>query len=79
VEEIWLYDTATMTYTRVTSASDANRDSSGPNLSGDGTVVAFQSDSDFLNEGRPDGVYEIWLWEELDYHIYLPLVLRQYQ
>jgi Tol biopolymer transport system component len=63
VYEIWLYDTATMTFTRLTSASDANRDSLWLSLSGDGTVVAFTSDSDFLNEGRPDDVYEIWLYD----------------
>ena len=63
VYEIWLYDTATMTYTRVTSASDSLRNSTNPSLSADGTVLAFQSDSDFLNEGRPDNVYEIWLYD----------------
>jgi Tol biopolymer transport system component len=78
VLEIWLYDTATMAYTRVTSASGSLRDSSQPSLNANGTVVAFHSDSDLLNEGRPDDVSEIWLWEEF-YHIYLPLVLRQHQ
>ncbi len=64
-------------FTRVTSASDANRDSQYPSLSGDGTAVAFESDSDLLNEGIADGQWEIWLWEEFEY-IYLPLALRQY-
>lgn len=78
VMEIWLYDTVTMTYTRVTSASDDLRESRAPSLSGDGTMVAFISDSDFLNEGRLDDVMEIWLWEEFEFdHIYLPLVLRK--
>ena len=40
---------------RVTSASESNRNSYDPSLSGDGTVVAFQSDSDLLNEGIADG------------------------
>jgi Tol biopolymer transport system component len=75
VNEIWLYDTVAMTYTRVTSASDSLRDSTAPSLNRNGTVVAFQSDSDFLSEGRLDDVNEIWLWEE--HCIYLPLVLRQ--
>jgi Tol biopolymer transport system component len=78
VDEIWLYDTATLTFTRVTSASDpANRYSEDPSLSGDGTVVAFHSDSDLLNEGIAVDQYEIWLWEESE-GTYLPLVLRQY-
>ncbi len=78
VYEIWLYDTAALTFTRVTSASDANRDSYNPSLSGDGAVVAFYSDSDLLNEGIADEQWEIWLWEEHYEYIYLPLVLRQY-
>ena len=77
VDEIWLYDTATLTYTRVTTASHANRDSYDPSLNGDGTVVAFRSDSDLLNEGIAEEQDEIWLWEEFEY-IYLPLALRQY-
>jgi Tol biopolymer transport system component len=80
VHEIWLYDTATMTFTRVTSASHANRGSYDPSLSEDGTVVTFRSDSDLLNEGRPDEVNEIWLWtlKDFDHNINLPLVLREY-
>ena len=77
VDEIWLYDTATLTFTRFTTASHGNRDSFDPSLSGDGTVVAFESDSDLLNEGIAEEQYEIWLWEESE-GIYLPLVLRQY-
>jgi len=78
--EIWLYDTATMTCTRVTSASHANRYSRHPSLSGDGTVVAFHGNSDLLNEGRPYIVNEIWLWtvKDFDENIHLPLVLREH-
>jgi Tol biopolymer transport system component len=76
VSEIWLYDIVAMTFTRVTSASDGLRHSINPSLNRDGTMVAFQSDSDFLNEGRLDDVNEIWLWKEYN-HVYLPLVLRQ--
>jgi Tol biopolymer transport system component len=61
--EVWLYDTAALTYTRVTSASAGGRDSDDPCLSADGTVIAFVSDSDFLNEGRPNDVNEIWLYD----------------
>ena len=74
--EIWLYDTATMTVTRVTTAAGSvNRDSWYPSLSGDGTKIAFESDSDFLSQSIPDGQYEIWLWEYLP-GVYLPVVLR---
>ncbi|MBN1219519.1 MAG: PD40 domain-containing protein [Anaerolineae bacterium] len=67
--EIWLYDTATMTVTRITTASDSNRDS-GPHydlfdlsLNGDGTKIAFASDSDFLGQNIPDDQVEIWLYD----------------
>ncbi len=79
-QEIWLYDTTTLTFTRVTSGLYGM---SNPSLSGDGMVVAFRSSSDLLNEGRPDNVVEIWLWEEWLWEEsegrYLPLVLRKYQ
>jgi Tol biopolymer transport system component len=61
--EIWLYDTATMTYTRITTASHDYRDSSRPSLSADGSVVAFVSDSDFLSQGIPNEQLEIWLYD----------------
>jgi hypothetical protein len=61
--EIWLFDTGTMTYTRITTASDSNRDSLDPSLSADGTVVAFRSDSDLLGQGILDDQYEIWLYD----------------
>jgi Tol biopolymer transport system component len=66
--EIWLYNTATLTVTRITTASAANRNSGysnlpGLSLSGDGSKIAFVSDSDFLGQGIPDGQYEIWLYD----------------
>ena len=62
--EIWLYDTLSMTYTRITEASElVIRDSFGPSLSADGTVVAFYSDSDFLGQGIPDEQFEVWLYD----------------
>ncbi len=67
---------------RVTSASHSDRDSYDPSVSGDGTVVAFVSDSDLLNEGIALGQVEVWLWEEWLWEesegTYLPLALRQY-
>ncbi len=59
--EIWLFDTAALTYTRLTTATAPNRDSFDPVLSDDGTVVAFRSNADFLNEGRPFVPPELWL------------------
>ena len=61
--EIWLYDTATMDYTRVTTAADAGRDSMAPVLSADGTQVVFYSDADLLGQGIPVGQFEVWLYD----------------
>lgn len=78
VSEVWLYDTQTLTFTRVTSASAGDRDSKDPSMSRDGTLVTFKSDSDLLTEVATNNAYEIWLWgKEFAYDIYLPLVLGQ--
>ena len=61
--EIWLYDTQSVTFTRITVASDASRDSLRPRISEDGTKVVFYSDSDFLGQGLADEQYEIWLYD----------------
>lgn len=62
--EVWLYDTTTLTYTRITSGTGSGtRMSYEPSISGDGTVVAFYSDSDFLNQGIPRTKWEIWLYD----------------
>lgn len=60
--EIWLYDIATKKFTRITQASDSNRDSYGVSISADSTKIAFSSDSDFLGQGIPDDQEEIWLY-----------------
>jgi Tol biopolymer transport system component len=65
--EIWPYDTATMTYMRVTAASDVNRSSYAPSLSVDTTVIAFDSDSDFLGQGIPRGQWEILLYRPFEH------------
>ena len=41
--EIWLYDSQTMTITRITAASDIGRDSLAPSISADGRKIVFQS------------------------------------
>jgi Tol biopolymer transport system component len=73
--EVWLFDTGTMTYTRISVGSDANRDSFHPSLSADGSALAFHSDSDFHLEGIPDNQNEIW-FTRLKYFIYLPMLLK---
>jgi Tol biopolymer transport system component len=61
--EIWLYDTGQLTFTRVTTATDSNRSSSAPALSGDGQWLAFHSDSDLLTQGIVNGQNEVWLYD----------------
>lgn len=61
--------------TRVTTSSDgAARKSEAPSLSGDGTKIAFDSDSEFLGQVITDNQYEVWLWEYLP-RLYLPVVV----
>ncbi|MBN1993586.1 MAG: PD40 domain-containing protein [Anaerolineae bacterium] len=61
--EIWLYDTATMTLTRVTTASPSGRDSVYPSINSDGSKIAFYSDADLLGQGIAQFQYEIWLYD----------------
>ncbi|MEM7347088.1 MAG: hypothetical protein AAF485_22840, partial [Chloroflexota bacterium] len=61
--EVWLYDLTTMALTRVTTASPAGRNSQAPHVSGDGTIIGFQSTSDFLGEGILTNQLEIWLYD----------------
>ncbi len=62
--EIWLYDTATMSLTRITEPQGFGRDSFSPSLNGDGTKIAFRSDSDHLDQGNVnDNQFEIWLYD----------------
>ncbi|MBN1315138.1 MAG: VCBS repeat-containing protein, partial [Anaerolineales bacterium] len=61
--EIWLYDTTVPTLTRITHASDPNRQSFSSDMNSDGTLVAFYSDSDFNGQGIVDEQYEIWLYD----------------
>ena len=72
--EIWLYDTTTMTVTRITTGA-SNRDSSNPSINSDGSKIAFYSDVDLLGQGIPDNQNEIWL-ASFPYKIFLPTILK---
>ncbi len=61
-EEVWLYDTSTMTYTRVTTTLDPDDGNARPTISRDGTAIAFSSRIDFLNEGEVRNAMEAWLY-----------------
>lgn len=61
--EIWLLNTTTMTFTRITTATDAQRSSSWPCLNADGTKVAFVSNIDILNEGIPYSRFNLWVYD----------------
>ncbi|WP_420630626.1 TolB family protein [Candidatus Leptofilum sp.] len=60
--EIWLYDSGTMTATRLTNSGDVLRNSVEPAINADGTIIAFSSDADFLSEGILDDQQEIWYY-----------------
>jgi len=72
--EIWLFDAALLTLTRITSASSSERVSQFPVMSGDGSRIAFQSDSDFFGDGIEFGQLEIWLYPA--YRAYLPVAMK---
>lgn len=63
--EIWLYDTTVPTKTRITHASEPNRQSGGPTLNDDGTLLAFSTDSDLLGQGIENDQNEIWLYDTI--------------
>ncbi len=67
--------------TRVTTASDADRDSRSPILSADGMAVAFHGDADLLRQGMEDEPSELRLYskETMTFTLYLPLVASNYQ
>jgi Tol biopolymer transport system component len=73
-DEIWLHNTATRVYTRVTNSP--GRESWSPSLSADGAKVAIKSDADFLGQGIPQFQFEIWLFSSPEQTIYLPMILK---
>ncbi|MGD8441199.1 MAG: hypothetical protein PVG53_11725 [Holophagae bacterium] len=60
--EIWLWDETTglERLTDVTANGATGRDAYDPEISADGTLIAFESDADFFNQGIPDNQTEIW-------------------
>ncbi|HSN57095.1 MAG TPA: hypothetical protein VLT32_20665 [Candidatus Sulfomarinibacteraceae bacterium] len=65
-EEIWLWDQTTglQRITDVLANGATGRDCYDAAISGSGTRVVFRCDADFLNEGRADNDYDIWMWTE---------------
>ena len=61
--EIWLYDTITLTHTRITTSTPSGRYNGDVVINSDGTKIVFRSDSDFLGEGIEKYNYEIWLYD----------------
>jgi Tol biopolymer transport system component len=62
-QDLWLHEAGTPALTRLTSASEPGRISSGAGISGDGSRIVFHSDSDFLKQGIARGTPEIWLYD----------------
>lgn len=61
--ELWLYDIPSAQLERITNASGPDRRSWPGALNTNGTKIAFQSDSDFNDEGIPDEQFEIWFFD----------------
>ena len=51
------------TLTRITTASDSDRESWAEDLSADGTIIAINSNSDLLGQGITNEQWEIWLYD----------------
>ena len=62
-QDLWLHEAGKPALTRLTTASEPGRISSGGRMSGDGTRIVFHSDSDILKQGQPRGTPEIWLYD----------------
>jgi Tol biopolymer transport system component len=62
-QDLWLHEAGKPALTRLTSASEPGRISSGASISGDGRRIVFHSDSDFQKQGHPPGTPEIWLYD----------------
>ena len=63
LQDVWLHEAGKPALTRLTTASEPGRISSGASISGDGARIVFHSDSDFLKQGIARGTPEIWLYE----------------
>ncbi len=58
--EIYLFDTTSGVFTQITDETSGS--SSDPSINSDGSLIAFESDSD-INGGNPDGNEEIYLFD----------------
>lgn len=61
--ELWLYDIASATLERITTASGPDRRSWPGALNANGTKIAFVSDSDFYGQGIAQDQHEIWFFD----------------
>jgi len=61
--DLFLHEAGSPGLTRLTTASETGRVSSGASVSGDGNRIVFHSDSDFLKQGLARGTPEIWLYD----------------
>ena len=62
--DVYWYDTQTGQTVRVSSADDGTQgdaSSSGPSISGDGTIIAFQSDADNLIPGDTNNATDVFI------------------
>ena len=64
-EEIWLWDETLglQRLTDVTMGGCVQCDATDPEISDDGVLISFHSDSDFLGAGNPADVFEIWVYD----------------
>ncbi len=63
INDIWLYDRADESLSRLTVATGRGRESTAAAMSADGNRIVFHSDDDLQGDGVPDGTDEIWLYE----------------
>ena len=66
--DVFLYDRTTKAIKRINVSStgqEANNDSFEPSISGDGRVVAFESDADNLVAGDTNQVSDIFVYQEV--------------
>ncbi|MDP3703562.1 MAG: hypothetical protein Q8R78_04180, partial [Candidatus Omnitrophota bacterium] len=63
--EIFLFDAVTEQLTQVTSTTGSEVASFSPTMTADGMKIAFMSLGDLVPGGNPDGLWEIFLFDQL--------------